>query len=584
MKNFIYSILTVLAGCTLTAQENLGKKATLLEDGTISVETVQLPDEYRTNNRQQADLLFSFGEPANPAIKNSRGVTLADLDNDGIDEILYGIDTELYALKGDGTILWQKTVLGPILLPPTVMDIDGDDIVEIAVNTGYPTTVGRIYLMDNLGTDLPGWPLNFNDKWMINAPVFADLDGDEVLDILSCQRESSTVGFVHALKQDGTPINTNWPVQFDATPAFTPSVGDVDNDGVNDVVIATSSTGLYVYDANGNLHPGFPFVDPNVRYSYQSPILVDLDDNETLEIVGSNHGDAPGFYVLKNDATYYPGWPIATAGWTYSPPTVVDIEEDGTYEIFMADRNTSNDGTPLPTIYGLNPDGNDLPNFPIEKYGGNEGVLTIADINNDNVYDIIFSSTLTDMDGFGYIHAYSLDGSGELDGFPLRPRGFTFLNGAVLGDVDNDGLMDLTANSYTQTFGAGVDSTFVNTYNLNVPFDADKILRNGYKGDNSRDGLVKEEEILGVTGNTLSNTVSIVPNPSSGILQLQSSSTLNNVTMNVLTMDGKIVFSEKIDLSDTEAKHYDFSSIASGMYFISIEEGKNKTILKWLKQ
>ncbi len=584
MKKHVLIGLFLIASISLTAQTENGKKATLSEDGSISVENVILPAISNSSNRQAEERLFKFGRPANPAIKNSRGVTISDIDNDGISEILYGIDTELFVLDGAGNILWQKTVEGPILLPPTVGDLDNDGVVEIAVNTGYPTTVGRIYLMDNTGNDLPGWPLNFGDNWMINAPVFADVDSDGTLDIISCERESGSVGFVHAIKMDGTPINSNWPVQFDATPAFTPSVGDIDNDGDQDVVIATSSTGLYAYDVDGNLLSGFPFFSADRRYSYQSPILVDLNGDENLEIVGSNHGDAPGFYVLKSDATYYPGWPIALGGWTYSPPTVVDFDDDGSYDIFMADRNTSNDGTPLPTIYGLNPDGENLDNFPIEKYGGNEGVLSIADINNDDVYDIVFSSTLTDMEGDGYIHAYSLDGSGELDGFPLRPRGFTFLNGAVLGDVDNDGMLDLTANSYTQTFGTGIDSTYVTSYNLNVPFDEDKILSNGYKGSNTRDGLVKVEEVLGINENVFSNQLSISPNPSSGILHINSTGTLQEAQITIVGMDGKVIFSEETDIFTNKLKEYDFKTLSSGVYFVTISNGQEKAIFKWIKK
>lgn len=575
------AFMTLAIG-TLTAQQEFGQKATLNEDGTISVQQVFLPSEMSTKEGA-IEPVFQFGRPANPSIKNSRGVTLADIDDDGIQEILYGIDTELFALNGAGEIVWQKTVEGPILLPPTVANIDGNAGVEIAVNTGYPTTVGRVYLMNNVGADLPNWPLNFNDKWMINAPVFADVNGDEVMDIITCQRESSTVGFVHVLNQDGTPINANWPVQFDATPAFTPSIGDIDNDGDQDVVIATSSTGLYAYDADGNLLPGFPFVDPNIRYSYQSPVLVDLDGDENLEIVGSNHGDAPGFYVLQNDASYYPGWPVALSGWTYSPPTVVDLDQDGTYEIFMADRNTSNDGTPLPTIYGFNPDAENLPDFPIEKYGGNEGVLTIADINNDNVYDIIFSSTLTDMEGFGYIHAYSLDGSGELDGFPLRPRGFTFLNGAVVGDADGDGMMDLTANSYTQTFGQGVDSTFVSNYNLNVPYDESKILSNGYKGGNTRQGLISPEEIMGITEVTLNGSFVIAPNPSN-TLQLISDTTIENATISIAGIDGKQMYNEITSISAGDRMQFDVANYAQGIYFVTISNGKRSKTLKWIKR
>jgi hypothetical protein len=344
---------------------------------------------------------------------------------------------------------------------------------------------------------------------------------------------------------DGTPINANWPVEVAATPAFTPSIADVDNDGNNDVVIAASSAGMYIFDNQGQNFPGFPVVDPNVKYSYQSPILADLDDDGDLEIIGSNHGDAPGFYVFEHDGSYRAGWPIATSEWTYSPPTVLDVDGDEVFEIFMSDRNTSGTpGVPLPVIYGLDPDGNDLPNFPIEKYGGTEGVLSIADVNNDGILEIIFPSVITESDN-GFIHAYSLDGSGEVAGFPLRPRGFTFLNGAVLGDVDNDGLLDLTANSYTQTFGTGVDSTFVNVYNLNVPYDPNSIKRNGYKGDNTRDGFVEIEQTASIADNGLRNTMNIAPNPSSGLLSFTLSHPLLKATVTVYGVDGKVVFQGK---------------------------------------
>tara|TARA_R110002124_G_scaffold287349_1_gene473559 strand:- start:10107 stop:11864 length:1758 start_codon:yes stop_codon:yes gene_type:complete len=574
--------LTLCTTVALTAQELTGKKATLNEDGTFTTETVDLPPYTNAENSMAVDLLFSFGKPANPGIKNSRGATLADINNDGVEEIIYGIDTTLYALDGDGNILFEKTVLGPILLPPTVVDLDDDGNMEIIINTGYPTTVGRLYVTDGQGVDLPGWPLNFNDNWMINAPAVADLDGDGTLDIIAGERAGSTQGFVHALNIDGTSINAGYPVEIPATPAFTPSIGDIDNDGNKDLVIAASSAGMYAFDNQGNVLTGFPVVDPTVRYSYQSPILVDLDGDEDLEIVGSNHGDAAAFYVMNHDGTYYPGWPLARNEWTYSPATVADIDNDGTYEIFMGDKSVSGTGDPLPTIFGLTPSATDIPNFPIEKYGGNEGVLSIADINNDDVLDIIFTSNVTDMDGNGYLHAYSTDGSGEIDGFPLRPRGFTFLNSAVLGDVDGDGMMDLTSNSYTLTFGAGVDSTFVNSYNLNVPYNADKIIRNGYKGNNFRDGLVEEVplDVNEVLGNV---SISISPNPSDGSVTLMLPSAMENASVKIYSIDGKEVFSEETKILQNEGLTYNFRKFSSGLYFINISDGTKTFTGKWIK-
>ena len=257
------------------------------------------------------------------------------------------------------------------------------------------------------------------------------------------------------------------------------------------------------------------------------------------------------------------------------------MDEDGTFELFMSDRNTSGTpGTELPVIYGFDPDGNNLPDFPIEKYGGTEGVLSIADVNNDNVLDIIFPSVITESEN-GFIHAYSLDGSGEIDGFPLRPRGFTFMNGAVLGDVDNDGLLDLTANSYTQTFGTGVDSTFVNVYNLNVPYNPDTIKRNGYKGDNTRDGFVELDETAAITEFAQNNVINIAPNPSGGILSFHLPKPIQNAQMKIYSIDGKMVFSEEMDLGTTSS--FNLKQLNSGLYFISISDGKNKYTAKWVK-
>ncbi len=581
MKNsYLLSIIGLFVFAIAPAQHQ-GQKASLNEDGTISVENIELPVNYG-KQPENFDLLWRLGRPANPTFKNTRGTTLADIDNDGIDEILYGINNKLYALKGDGTILFEKTVSGTILLPPSVADLDNDGTLEIAVNTGGIPNAGRVYLLDPTGTDLPGWPLNFNDHWMINAPALADLDGDGTLDIVFGERVTSNQGFVHAVKMDGTPVNANWPVEVAATPAFTPSIADVDNDGNNDVVIAASSAGMYIFDNQGQIFPGFLVVDPDVKYSYQSPILADLDDDGDLEIIGSNHGDAHGFYVMEHDGSYRPGWPIATSEWTYSPPTVLDVDGDEVFEIFMSDRNTSGTpGVPLPVIYGLDPDGNNLPNFPIEKYGGTEGVLSIADVNNDGVLEIIFPSVITEADN-GFIHAYSLDGSGEVAGFPLRPRGFTFLNGAVLGDVDNDGLLDLTANSYTQTFGTGVDSTFVNVYNLNVPYNPDSIRRNGYKGDNTRDGFVEIEQTASIAANGLHNTMNIAPNPSSGLLSFTLSHPLSKATVTVYGIDGKVVFSREGTLATKNS--YNLSHLNNGLYFIAVMEGDTKYTGKWVKK
>lgn len=577
----LFTTLTFLLFLIVAQAQSEFKKVHLTENGDLAVETIYMGNfPISPLVDVNPEPFLSLGYPAFPITKNTRGVALADLDSDGIDEVLIGINKTFYVIKGDGSLLIEKELTGAILLPPTVADLDDDGDWEIVINCGYPSTVGGVYVLDHEGNDMPGWPVSFDGNWMINAPAVSDMDGDGVMEIVTGERVSGSVGNVHVLKLDGTEFNENWPINIGATPAFTPSIGDVNNDGSKDIVIAGSSTGMHIFNSDGSLFDGFPVLGAGVSYSYQSPILVDLDDDENLEVVGSNHGDAPAFYAMKADGNYMEGWPYALDGWTYSPVSVADFDEDGVYEIFGGNPNFS-EGNALPTIYGMSPDGEDLDNFPIEKIGGNEGVISIADVNNDGVLDLVFGSNITDSEGYGFIHAYSLDGSGEVEGFPLRPRGFTFLNGAILGDIDGDGMMDLTANSYTLNFGADVDSVFVNSYNLDIPFDEGKILRNGYKGSNTRDGLI-HDETMSVEDISL-NSMQIYPNPSHGLLNLKMVKPSENLSLNIFDLKGRSVFADsKQNVSNS--LQYNLETLPSGVYIIHLISDQQKYQFKWIKK
>ena len=131
-----------------------------------------------------------------------------------------------------------------------------------------------------------------------------------------------------------------------------------------------------------------------------------------------------------------------------------------------------------------------LDGFPIVKSGGLEGLITVADIDQDDEPEIIFPSNMIDSTGHGFIHAYELDGSGEVPGFPIRPYGWTYLNGATIGDVDGNGLLDMVVLTYTENEGSTRDSALLYVYELNASTGPEHILWSTYKGSNLRNGLV----------------------------------------------------------------------------------------------
>lgn len=476
-------------GVILQSSGQQAFKAYLNESGQVMTTAIETGNSYSKSSLFEQLPGFPKKMGASPNFKNFRGVTLADIDQDGQDEILAASFNRLNVYKGDGSLLWQKSLTGTAIYPPSVADMDGNGTIGIVCVTGGVPNNGRVYYLDADGNDINGWPLSFNNHWIICGPVIADMDGDQQCEIIVQTRTSNNL---HILNQDGSSFSANWPITLGGTPAVTPSVADINNDGIMDVVTAISDGTMYAFDAAGNALNGFPVASDNYSFSYQSPLLVDFNGNDNLSIVGSTHGGAPKFYARESDGSYRNGWPVAVPEnyWTYSPPTMVDLNEDGTYSIFMS-RPTGEEEAPM--LYGFHPDGSLMDNFPITKSGGLEGFISVADINADGEQELIFGSNLK-IDGMGFIHAYKMDGSGELEGFPLRPTGFTFMNGANLGDIDGDGFLDLVALSYEQNFQP-TDSVFINAYSLNVAVETAKVLAGTYKGTNDRSGHMTMPEV-----------------------------------------------------------------------------------------
>ena len=513
--------LILLSAAALLAWQSSAQllRANVHEDFSITVEEIDgpVPLELRGDNNFEQLPGYPKGYPASPNLKNFRNVALADLNDDGFDEILWPANNKLFAYTKDG-LLWEKSLTAEAIYPPAVADIDQDGELEIVQACFGVQGAPLLYALEKDGSDVAGWPISLDGNRIFYSPALSDLDGNGTMEVIVCAR-SGAIGMVYILNADGSPFSENWPVELDSGPATTPSIGDLNLDGAKDIVVH-SGNARYAFSLDGQLLDGFPVgTAPETVHTYQSPVLVDLEDDGPLEIVAAAHGDAPEFFVTDNHGDYLPGWPKPAEVWTYSTPSVVEL--DGEPVIFMCRRLGSD---PDDMLYAWDAEGNLREGFPINKMGGNEGIISIADVDGDDEFEVVFGSDLFTTDGPGFLHAYELDGSGEVAGFPLRPRGVNAMNGAALGDINGDGMMDLIAVSYTLTFGMGIDSLYLNAYNLNVPYSPERVLWSTYKGNNTRDGLLTPQIFSGTaTLNKSLLELKAAPNPARNETQLSFS-------------------------------------------------------------
>jgi hypothetical protein len=474
------------------------------EDGSINVREITVPFSEKYNAREGFRQVGGWpkGFKTHQNIRSNYGVALADLNKDGKDDIIFATNQTLYAFEGSGKLLWSLPLLNISSMPPSVADVTGDGNLEvvIAVASFATPNTGHVYVVDDKGQILPGWPVVTGFTNLMSAPVLADLDNDGQMEIIFGTIESNAI---HILRANGTPWSNNWPVSLIANPGFTVSVGDINNDGQLNVIAGDRSGNLYAFNLLGQSLPGFPVGEPETSFNNNCPILADFDHSGELSIVSAfsrGIGRQAEYFVRNHNGEYRSGWPIpaptfgyGSAASDFTPPTMADINADGNLEILYSRPFGQNqDDDEYPVVFGYSANGEALPNFPLtdgDMYAGSTGIITVADMDGDGQFELFFGTNFTDDDGYGFIHGYKHDGSGELPGFPLRPKGFVYFNGANLGDVTGDGMLNLVALTFDLTFGP-TDSTYINVYNLGVPMEVANIQFGTYKGSNTRTGLL----------------------------------------------------------------------------------------------
>lgn len=337
---------------------------------------------------------------------------LADMDQDGkLDIVQAAFDGNVYVFDAQGNAVpgWPVNIhytgalseepdRNRILTTPAVADFTGDGIPDLVVGSneklGNGGQAGAVYLLDGRGTAapggpvVPGWPVGMTSlelfplvaEGVTNSPVAAVFDGKTAAVvhgnatsplILPLDPGSQTTitatptGALPApLDADDSPgldpSSVFGPLSKASTPntmfpLFSqPSTGDVDQDGVPDLITSGGSLTLVaaLQSPSGNAYgdhllaawsgktgkmlPGAPFILEDFTF-FNSQAIADLNGDDYPEILTGSGGYF--LHAFDGCGREPAGWPKFTGQWIISTPAVGDIDGDGKLEVTIGTRN-----------------------------------------------------------------------------------------------------------------------------------------------------------------------------------------------------------------------------------------------------
>ena len=327
-----------------------------------------------------------------------------------------------------------------------------DVIVVAAAYAGPPATSGHIYVLDGAtGT------LHFQVPSPVDSsvtPAIGDIDGDGLAEIVTAGLEGTLVAFEHdgtiKWRGDRTWTESPGPAPYSASVAL----ADLDNDGDVEVI-----AGGLVADHLGETL----WVASELPGPWSATTAADLDDDGDLEVV-------LGHAAFRHDGTLL----YRASGISPGYPQVADFDMDGTPEVLV----TNTEGITLLEHDGrvryrdLRPTGA-FPGFTtwvrpatIHDFDG-DGVpeYALSSASTYSVYEgdgsILWSAVVSDESGIAAGTAFDFLGDGIAEAMYADERNLFIFDGTgsplfqipresgtlseypVVADIDNDGSAEI---------------------------------------------------------------------------------------------------------------------------------------------
>lgn len=185
-----------------------------------------------------------YGPRVTPAVGDINGDGRQDIVAISVPNYRTPPTVHAFGLDGKELDGWPVTLSGDLHSTPVLVDLDEDGILDVVVandtseNNKYATSLVQAWRGfdqdDRPGLDpLNGWP-RIVDSALYNSPAVSDLDGDGHSELIV----GSNAGTLYVLEDDGTDL-PGWPrTTSDTLAGFkgSPTVDDINKDGRLDII------------------------------------------------------------------------------------------------------------------------------------------------------------------------------------------------------------------------------------------------------------------------------------------------------------------------------------------------------------
>ncbi len=274
---------------------------------------------------------------------------ISDLDNDGFQEVVVGSWSRfVYVLNHLGKVNLAVHTADTVWSSPTMIDTAPRKTVvigsDISRNDGLKTkNGGNIFFIDPLASkSIVGFPdrnsvrvldMVYLDQVLFSSPVIADVDptseGSEVIIGSGCYFKNKGAWVKVVSVNTGQVLHT-LPVA--RCSASTPAIGDINNDGVKDIVswVSTGSEGRVVAYTLKNGSPEVLWEKglDHKPVAFQSPLILEGDSPVVLI-------PASKFVEIIDGDTGQTIDTLSTGVSGFSNIVVTDINTDGTPDLVI---------------------------------------------------------------------------------------------------------------------------------------------------------------------------------------------------------------------------------------------------------